>query len=483
MKNIAQKAGDNQLRPAAHNFIIRGKGVTKTIERIINSAPLKLLNASVPRYTSYPTAPHFNKEINETKQRSWLKNLPKDEGVSVYIHIPFCDRLCWFCGCHTKQVNRYNPIRTYLKAVHSEIALLHNAIGFTPRLVNLHLGGGSPSIIHGDDLQQLRHVLEQHFHFDPEAQISVEIDPSDMTKQDFSGFKSFGITRASIGVQDFDKQVQQAINRPQTFEQTEKAVQTLRSIGITSLNIDALYGLPFQTQERIKTTIQQVLSLNPDRIALFGYAHVPWMKKHQKMIDEQHLPGPIERFAQSQLAASLLEDHGFISIGIDHFAKPQDALTKAKTNGCLHRNFQGYTEDACTTLLGLGASSISKLAQGYTQNETPTANYMRLVADGHLPVTRGIEMREDDYLYADIIEQLMCQFGFSLSWLHMRHGSNAQTIEELILEIRERDKEELTEFDGENFTINQKAHPFARIVASWFDARMREKNARYSVAV
>ena len=333
------------------------------------------------------------------------------------------------------------------------------------------------------DLEHLRTSLENTFRFEADAEISVEIDPSDISNEMYSGFHAFGITRASIGVQDFDPRVQRAINRLQSFEQTAKAVDALRDIGINSLNIDALYGLPFQTVHTVAKGIEQITSLLPDRIALFGYAHVPWMKKHQKMIPEDALPGFSERLAQASRAAEILTSHGYVRIGIDHFARPNDSLSTAASAGCLRRNFQGYTDDPCPTLLGIGASSIMRLPQGYIQNETSTGKYSRLVMDGILPVARGIKLTRDDTMHADVIEQLMCQFGFDVSWLKNRHGCRSQTIVTRIHEVLKEDKNGLVAFDGERFSIQPNVRHYSRVVASWFDARLRDGNSRYSLAV
>lgn len=449
----------------------------------MNSEMVERLSAPVPRYTSYPTAPHFHQGIGEDNYRAWLRDLPRDDGVSVYIHIPFCDKLCWFCGCHTKQINRYDPIPVYLKAVEREIELFSEAAGFAPRLRQLHLGGGSPSMLREGDLARLRESLEKYFEIETDAQISVEVDPSDLAGETYSGLEAFAITRASIGVQDFDERVQQAINRPQSFEQTRLAVEGLRRAGAGSVNIDALYGLPFQTVETVGKSTELVASLNPDRIALFGYAHVPWMKKHQNMIPEEALPGSVERFEQAQAAADILEAHGYAAIGIDHFSKPGDALSVAAQEGRLRRNFQGYTDDPCQTLVGLGASSIGMLGQGYVQNETPTGNYMRLVSDGHLPVSRGVALTLDDHMYRDVIEQLMCQFEFRLTWLRGRHGERVSAVARQISERMEADPDGLADFDGDMFSVRPDARPFTRVVASWFDARMHDNEARYSAAI
>lgn len=454
-----------------------------TTNTVQDGALANRLSAPVPRYTSYPTAPHFHAGVGETHYRDWLQALPHDKGISLYIHIPYCDRLCWFCGCHTKMIQRYDPIPVYLKSLAEEIALVRQAIGFAPRLRQLHLGGGSPSLLRGPDLLRLREVLEKHFRLDATTSISMEIDPSDVVGSDFSDLKRFGVTRASIGVQDFDERVQKAINRPQSFEQTRDAVEGLRGIGIGSVNIDALYGLPFQSVETVMRSMQQVISLAPDRVALFGYAHVPWVKTHQKMIPEDAMPGAGERLAQARAATELLCDAAYIPIGIDHFARPDDGLARAAATNRLRRNFQGYTDDPCDTLIGLGASSIGRLPIGYVQNETPTGNYMRQVADGRLPIARGIELTAEDRLNSDIIEDLMCRFEVKISDIRPRHAVLAGTLAQRMQALAAADRDGLVAFDGECFVIRQESRAFTRTVASWFDTRLQDNNARYSVAV
>ncbi|GIL01432.1 MAG: coproporphyrinogen-III oxidase [Alphaproteobacteria bacterium] len=453
------------------------------------NAPARLADAvarfgaPVPRYTSYPTAPHFHDGIDGGCYRRWLAELPAATPVSVYVHIPFCDRLCWFCGCHTKQTRRYEPVRRYLAALQSEIGLVGAAAGGRLTLGELHLGGGSPSMIEPGDLAALGETLRRHFELTAQARISVEIDPSDIGEGSIDGLKALGMNRASIGVQDFDPRVQRAINRIQTFADTAAVAQRLRAAGITSLNIDALYGLPFQTRATLERTIEQVVSLEPDRIALFGYAHVPWLKPHQRMIDDAALPDLAERFAQARLAEALLVQAGYVAIGIDHFARPGDSLARAAAEGRLRRNFQGYTDDPCETLIGLGASAIGRLPSGHAQNITATGNYMAAVSRDELPIARGIAFSADDRVRGHVIERLMCEFGFSGDELAARHGAAARPV---IAEARARaeaDRDGYFVREGDRFVITGAGRPFTRTIASWFDAYLGRGQARHSAGV
>ena len=439
--------------------------------------------ASVPRYTSYPTAPQFREGTGAVLMDALLHDFPGHEPVSVYLHIPFCDRLCWFCGCHTKYTLKYAPVKTYLGYLRREIDLYAARLAVRPQLKSLHLGGGSPSLLKLQDMVALRTSLAGAFQITPDTEISIEIDPSDTNEELYDGLLALGVTRASIGVQDFDPQVQQAINRPQSFEQTRDVVMRLREIGITSLNIDALYGLPLQTSARLRDTLAKCRDLDPDRMALFGYAHIPWFKKHQKMIREADLPGRFERFEQARMASQFLQKAGYRAIGIDHFAKPADALSKAATSGTLHRNFQGYTTDNCRTMLGFGASSIGRSDKGYVQNIVATGQYQKCVEQGQLPVLKGAALTLDDKIRSHIIERLMCDFRICFTSLETLFGESALPYRDEAVQIAAQDRFGLCVFSGNALTVPQPARTFARIVASGFDAYYNRETAQYSQAV
>ncbi len=441
------------------------------------------LSAPVPRYTSYPTAPHFHPGVTADSYGSWLAAMPEDAAISLYLHIPFCDRLCWFCACHTKQTLKYDPVAAYLDALIAEIALVGEKLAGKGRVTAVHYGGGSPTMLKPDDMVRLDKALRAAMRFDPSAEISVEIDPNDITPAKYEALARIGLTRASLGVQDFEPKVQDAINRIQTFEQTRDVIENVRAHGARSVNIDLLYGLPHQTRASVEATLRQVLTLRPDRIALFGYAHVPWMKKHQTMIPDTLLPGPVERFAQSNRAASLLTTAGYKAIGIDHFALPEDSLALAAKEGRLKRNFQGYTDDAPDALIGLGASSIGQLPQGYVQNQAATGEYIRAVNGGSLATVRGFELEDDDRLRARVIERLMCDFAFTGTSLKAEFGEPAEAILDEAKYLIEADPEKLFCRRGDRYFITSKGRPFARSVAAGFDAYFGAGTARHSMAV
>jgi oxygen-independent coproporphyrinogen-3 oxidase len=436
----------------------------------------------VPRYTSYPTAPHFHPGITSAIYAEWLRLLPQGATLSLYFHIPYCDRLCWFCGCHTKHTLRYEPVADYLVALNAEIDWVATQLAGRGRVTAIHLGGGSPTLLTPDDLIALKQRLSDRFSIGPDAEISIEIDPNDLDDGRYDAMAEFGLTRASLGVQDFDPIVQKTINRLQSFEQTQSVVEAMRSRGVHSVNLDMLYGLPFQTETGIERTMQSALSLQPDRVALFGYAHVPWMKPHQKMIPEEALPDHHARFAQAQMAGGMLKAAGFVPIGFDHFARPEDSLARAAAEGRLRRNFQGYTDDSADALIGFGASAIGQLPQGYVQNVTATGEYQRAVLESGGAIARGIALTPDDRLRARAIAALLCDFRFERRQFADCGATGAALFEEA-RRLVEEDEDGLTEMRGETFAVTELGRPFVRTIAARFDSYLAAGTARHSIAV
>ncbi|MEZ5812531.1 MAG: oxygen-independent coproporphyrinogen III oxidase [Rhizobiaceae bacterium] len=449
----------------------------------MDKTAIERLSASVPRYTSYPTAPHFSADVGPDGYARWLAAVPMDAGISLYVHVPYCDRLCWFCACATKQTRRYEPVSRYLRSLEAEIATISGHLAGRGRVTALHFGGGSPTMLKADDIVALADTLKRHFIFAGDAEISVEIDPNDMDGDRHRALAEIGMTRASLGVQDFDDRVQRAINRIQTFDQTREVVEAVRAAGAASVNIDLLYGLPLQSVASVEATLAKVVTLSPDRIALFGYAHVPWMKKHQTMIDEAALPDIAERFAQAGRAAGLLREAGYQAVGIDHFARPDDSMARAAREGRLKRNFQGYTTDGADVMIGLGASSIGRLPQGYVQNMPATGGYQRMVDEGGLATVRGAELSEEDRMRARIIEQLMCSFAFSASGLVAEFGDRAMPLVAEARRMAVTDREALVKATADGFTITAAGRPFTRLIASRFDSYFGNGPARHSTAV
>lgn len=437
----------------------------------------------VPRYTSYPTAPHFHPGITDADYAGWLDALPAETDLSLYVHVPFCDRLCWFCGCHTKQVLRYDPIAAYLPAVHIEMEEVARHLNGRGRATALHLGGGSPSMLRPDDLIALAQRARQLFNPQRDFEFSIEIDPNDMTEDRYDAFATAGVSRISVGVQDFDPRVQQAINRLQSFEQTRAVVEGMRRRGVSSVNLDVLYGLPHQTVGSVEATIEQALALHPDRLALFGYAHVPWMKTHQRMIDETMLPDAAERLRQSTAAAARIVAAGYVAIGLDHFARPSDRLAIAARAGQLRRNFQGYTTDAAPALIGFGASAVGSLPQGYVQNITATGEYVRAIKAQGLAVARGIALSSEDRMRGWVIERLMCDLNVSISEFRRRFGSAAEAVLIEMAYAAQGDADGIVAFDGQTFAITEAGRPYVRSVAAAFDTYLGTGTGRHSAAV
>jgi oxygen-independent coproporphyrinogen-3 oxidase len=438
---------------------------------------------AAPRYTSYPTAPHFVSGFPESAYRGWLGALDPAEQVSLYVHVPFCRQMCWYCGCNMKLAARYAPVASYVDTLLDEIALVAGAIPHRQKVGHLHWGGGTPTALEPPDLARVMDVLRDRFDLADGAEIAIESDPRTLTQSMIDEIGRQGFTRASFGVQEFDPQVQEAINRIQPPEMVADCVARLRAAGISGINFDLIYGLPHQTVASLRRTVDLCLEQAPDRIALFGYAHVPWMARNQRMIEESALPGPAERAAQAAAAAEALVAAGWWAIGLDHFAQAHDGLALAAAEGRLRRNFQGYTDDQAETLIGFGATSIGRTPQGYVQNITETGAWARAVAAGGLPVGKGLEFRGEDRLRAWVIERLMCDgrvdaesagaaFGAGTGWWRDARAALAPMVADGLVEI-----------DGGQVRVTRRGAPLARVAASAFDAYLGRSEARHSAAV
>jgi len=437
------------------------------MEKIDKLSRAGLFSKNVPRYTSYPTAPQFHDGVNGETFDGWVKALPNGGKLSIYVHVPFCERLCWFCACRTQGVTTLSPVEAYLDVLKVEIAKLAATIPDGVTIARLHWGGGSPTILQPDHIDSLMIELRKLAPIDDNWEFSVEIDPAAVNDAKLDALARNGMNRASIGVQDFNEKVQQAIGREQSFETTKYIVDGLRARGVNSINLDIVYGLPHQDLTSLEKTVAQVIELAPDRVALFGYAHVPWMAKRQKMIPEDSLPGPTLRFDMFNQAYAAFEVAGYIPLGIDHFAKPGDSLAIAKSEGRLRRNFQGYTDDVCTALIGLGASSISRFPQGYVQNRATTNAYAKEITAGDWSAARGIAMSLDDKIRSRAIETLMCEFYVNLPELKTEFGGLAEAVLPDLIKIA-AEYPDFTTFDGEILTLLP--DHLTRIVACGLDA-------------
>ncbi|MEL6642955.1 MAG: oxygen-independent coproporphyrinogen III oxidase [Pseudomonadota bacterium] len=430
---------------------------------------LGLFDARVPRYTSYPSANHFVADFSESTVTGWIRAIPQGSKISLYIHIPFCRRLCWFCACRTQGTSSAAPVRGYLDVVKQELDIVAAQLPDGVTLQRLHWGGGTPTLLQPDMIAELATAVAEVAPFAPDHEFSVEIDPNEVDGDRLDALVRHGMNRASIGVQDFDPNIQATIGRPQTFAVTKDVVDGLRERGVPSLNVDILYGLPHQTEQRIADSVQKVLTLAPDRVALYGYAHVPWMARRQSMIPTEALPAPEERLELYETARRLFLWDGYEEIGIDHFARPGDGLAKAATEGTLRRNFQGYTDDTSDVLLGLGASSISRFPQGFAQNNPSTSGYHAAIRDGHLATTRGHEFTADDRIREAVIGSLMCQFSIDYAALAKDLNVTPESLASLAHGIDEVFPDML-DHDENGLRIRSKARPLTRMIARYFDA-------------
>ncbi|KQI67564.1 coproporphyrinogen III oxidase [Loktanella sp. 3ANDIMAR09] len=440
-----------------------------------------LFDAKVPRYTSYPPANHFQTDVGLQAQRGWLSAVPDGSEISVYIHIPFCRRLCWFCACRTQGTKTLDPVAGYITQLVREIGTVAAALPGGVRMSRLHLGGGTPTILSPHLMKRLLAAVFGEFTPAGDFEFSVEIDPTDAAPDLLAVLSDHGLNRASIGVQDFDPVVQGAIGRQQSFAQTRDVVDWLRDAGVPSLNLDLLYGLPHQTAATFGDTIERVLSLEPDRLAIYGYAHVPWMSKRQVMIRAADLPDPLMRLSLSEQARTRFEEMGFQSIGIDHFARPDDPLALADAAGVLRRNFQGYTDDASPTLIGFGASAISRFAQGYVQNAVATSAYHGRIEETGFAGSKGFALTPRDRLIATMIEDLMCRFRIDLQRLHASFPDRWSQIETYIAGLMKRFPDVL-ERRCNVVTLRPEARMLVRIIAHDIDG-FRADLVAHSVAV
>lgn len=436
----------------------------------------------LPRYTSYPTAPRFSSNIGAGTYRDWLVAIAQNDPVSLYLHVPFCRSMCWYCGCHTTITQKDAPILDYLTVLKQEIRLVAKAMGRRQAVSDIHFGGGTPTIMTPEEFLDLTATLTAAFGIGGTTELAVEIDPRTLTLEMSEALGKAGMTRASLGVQSFDPKVQKAINRIQSPEQTGTALANLRKAGARSINFDLIYGLPHQTVESAMDTARMAAAMRPERFAVFGYAHVPAFKKHQRLIDTAALGDAYERHQQAEAIAATLCDAGYRRIGLDHFALPEDSLSLAADRQTLHRNFQGYTTDNASTLIGFGSSAIGRLAEGYVQNDVAIGRYASLISSGELATSKGYRLTPEDRVRAWIIERLMCDFrvdfgampdGFELHDEAL--GKTNQSLQSLLAEG-------IVRWRGAVLTVATEHRFLVRTVASCFDAYLAETGRTHATA-
>lgn len=439
--------------------------------------------AAVPRYTSYPPANRFGQNVDGEVYARWLSAVEPTDTLSLYLHIPFCARLCWYCGCHTSVPNDIARVERYMARLTAEIAMVTARLPAGVRVVSVHLGGGTPTFLEPDALRRLFSALRAEFAFDERAEVAVEVDPRGLDPERVAALVDGGVTRASIGVQDIDPEVQRLINRVQPIEMLTEAVDLLRAHGIRRINADTMYGLPGQTVEHVRRTASLVSELGCDRVAVFGYAHVPWFKKHQTAIDEARLPGSEDRFEQSVVARDTLMRNGYAPIGIDHYAKADDPLAVAARAKRLRRNFQGYTDDPASVQLGFGASAIGALPDGYVQNSSNLKQWGELIDAGRLPVVRGIRVDVEDRTRRAVIERLMCDGAADLTDVAAANAITPQSLRDTVERLETLRRDGLVRIDGWRVTATPLGLCYLRNIAACFDSGLVAGSAGHSRAV
>ena len=436
---------------------------------------LRRYDRPAPRYTSYPAAPQFSSDFGERALREAARESngdPIPRPLSLYVHVPFCTSPCFYCGCNriiTRDRSRAGP---YLAALYREIDLTAALFDRDREVIQLHFGGGTPNFLSTAELRDAVETLQSHFHFrDRERDLSIELDPRTVEAGAVADLAAIGFTRASLGVQDFDPAVQKAVNRVQTVDETVAIIDACRRHGFRSVNIDLIYGLPEQTPEGFATTLDTVIAARPDRLAVYGYAHLPQIFPAQRRISRMSVPGPEAKLTLLQLAIEKLEGAGYVYIGMDHFALPDDELAMAQARGSLHRNFMGYTTHADTDLVGVGVSAISHVGATYSQNPRDLKAWQAAIDEGRLPVFRGMRLCEDDQLRADVIQSLMCQAEVPLSSLERRYGITFGTyFRDALARLQPMVEDGLVEVGAKRIAVTSQGRFFLRNIAMCFDA-------------
>lgn len=431
-----------------------------------------------PRYTSYPTAPHFSADAD--KRRLAQLALGADSPASLYIHIPFCESLCRFCGCTSSVCRDPSKIDAYIELLRRELELWRD-VGLPKRaLKQIHFGGGTPNLPSVEQIGKIGELVRKYFSIDADCEFSAEFDPRTLTEDKVREFVKIGLNRASMGIQDTNPEVQKAVNRIQPQETNAAAAKWLRDAGVAELNIDLIYGLPLQTAKTFEKTLEDALSLNPTRVALFGYAHVPWIKPAQKMLENFRIPAPEEKVEIFLLAKDFFEKNGFEYVGLDHFAKPDDPLIAARKNGTLHRNFQGYTTRAGLDTFAVGLTSISETKTSYRQNFKDMAAYENALSRGELPIERGIILDGDDIIRRGIIMDVMC----SLKVCYGNYGVDFKKVFESALpKLTEMERDGLVKTSPDGFEVEPLGRLFLRNIAMLFDGRLAKGAQRYSKTI
>jgi oxygen-independent coproporphyrinogen-3 oxidase len=441
-----------------------------------------------PRYTSYPTAPEFSETFDEKKYIEILENGNKGRKLSLYFHLPFCRSACYFCGCNVVFTSKEDKKERYISYLEKELQILSKHLDMNREVLQMHFGGGTPTFFSAEQLERIINLIKKYFkNWSNEAEISCEIDPRFLNQEQVDVLVKNGFNRVSFGVQDFNDEVQKAVHRIQPYEITKNAVDMVRAAGIKSVNMDLIYGLPYQTFESFKQTLEKALTLDTDRFAVFNYAHVPWMKKTMRKIDETTLPTPSEKLSIMKYTIDYLSANGLRMIGMDHFAKPDDELFLAIDKGELHRNFQGYTTKGGTDLIGIGLTSIGDGEAHYVQNVKEMSEYERLLDEGHLPVHRGLTLSDDDVLRKAVIMEMMSNFKLNITKIENDFGINfSEYFSYALSALKPFEEEGLVEVSEDKITVSTTGTLLIRNIVMPFDAYLQkipESKRRFSKTV
>ncbi|OHX19288.1 oxygen-independent coproporphyrinogen III oxidase [Chromobacterium sphagni] len=452
-------------------------------------ALIERLDGSGPRYTSYPTADRFTPgfSAHDYQHRLQQRRIGANrKPLSLYAHIPFCNTVCYYCACNKIITKNKGKADQYLDYLEKEIRLVAEQLGCREKVIQLHFGGGTPTFLSDPQLKRLMAMLGEHFEFLSDGEYSIEIDPRKVKRETMFSLAEYGFNRISVGVQDFDPAVQLAVNRVQSEQETREVIEAGREAGMKSVSLDLIYGLPLQSRGSMLRTLEKAIALDPDRLALYNYAHLPTVFMPQRRIHEADLPSAGAKLDILQNAVQMLSDAGYVFIGMDHFAKPDDELAVALRQGRLQRNFQGYSTHADCDMLGFGVSSIGKVGSCYSQNDKTLEGYYAALDQGRLPVVRGLTLDNDDVLRRTIIQGLMCRFSLSVEAIEEIHGIDfAQYFAAEMPQIRDFQQQGLLSFDGDFLMVEPKGRFLIRNIAMVFDRHLRERqtHARYSKTI
>lgn len=447
---------------------------------------LKKYNISGPRYTSYPTAPHFNKNIGFKEWNIAIeKSNNKSQDISIYIHIPFCHSLCYFCGCNMQVTKNANKVENYLAHLAKEISIISSQLDKSKKVKQIHFGGGTPNFLTPNQIINLGNTIRKYFDFDKKIEYSCELDPRQLTQDHIKSLKKIGVNRVSIGIQDFDELVQIKINRKNKVSQIQTVLKWLKNEGITSYNFDLIYGLPLQHISSFDNTLNEIINLNPSRIACYNFAYLPQLKPHHKLIKKSDLPSASQRIQLLIHTIEKLQSNGYTYIGMDHFAKNDDSLVKAQLSGNLQRNFQGYSTHKKTELFAFGTSSISNFGDAFFQNQKLLPNYFTQIDADKIPLEKGIVLSRQDLIIQDVISSLMCNLKLDFNKFNLKHNINFECFfEQELVKLNELFiEDDFINIQNNMLIITEIGRLFIRNIVMVFDKYLNKNNSFYSKTV